>query len=154
LVERLARSKAEAVAGDHPQALIIGSDQVAVCGGELLNKPGDFESARRQLRAQSGRRVEFLTGLALLNSATGRLHIDCVAYRVWLRDLSDEAIDAYLAIESPYDCAGGLRSEGLGVALLSRMQGDDPTALIGLPLIRLVGMLKAEGVEVPGKRAV
>jgi MAF protein len=149
LVERLAGTKARAVAGDHPGALIIGSDQVAVCGGEVLNKPGDFESARRQLRAESGRRVEFLTGLALLDVATGRSHLDCVPYRVWLRDLSDAAIDAYLAIEAPYDCAGSLRSEGLGIALLSRMRGEDPTALIGLPLIRLAGMLRAEGVEVP-----
>jgi MAF protein len=149
LVERLARAKAQAVASGHPGSLIIGSDQVAVCAGEVLNKPLDFETARRQLRAQSGRRVEFLTGLCLLNAATGRVQIDCVPYRVWVRELGDDHIDAYLHAETPYDCAGALRSEGLGISLLSRMQGEDPTALIGLPLIRLCGMLGVEGVEVP-----
>ncbi len=150
LVERLAGAKAEAVALTHRGALIVGSDQVAVCAGEVLNKPEGLEAARRQLRAESGRRVDFLTGLCLLNAATGRSRIDCIPYSVWMRELGDAEIDAYLTVERPYDCAGSFRSEGLGIALLCRMQGEDPTALIGLPLIRLCAMLAVEGITVPG----
>ncbi len=148
LVMRLAREKAEAIAPAHPRALVIGSDQVALMDGRILGKPGDMERARAQLCAASGREVEFLTGLALLNTASGQAQVDCIPYAVHFRELTAAQIDAYLQIEQPLDCAGSFKSEGLGVALFSRMQGDDPSALIGLPLIRLVDMLAVEGVDV------
>ncbi len=147
LVMRLARDKAAAVDRERPGALIIGSDQVAVMDGRVLGKPGNMETARAQLAAASGREVEFLTGLALLNGASGQCQLDCIPYQVHFRELTAAQIDAYLHIEQPFDCAGSFKSEGLGVALFARMQGEDPSALIGLPLIRLVEMLAAEGVD-------
>lgn len=148
LVRRLAEAKARAVAGQFPDALVIGSDQVAVNGGEVLGKPGGFERAAEQLRRASGRRVGFLTGLCLLNTRTNRAQVTLETFGVVFRHLTDAQITHYLEREQPYNCAGSFKSEGLGIALFERMEGDDPSTLIGLPLIRLVRMLEAEGVEV------
>lgn len=149
LVARLSEAKARAVAAVWPQALIIGSDQVAVVDEEILGKPGSHERAREQLARLSGREVTFLTGLALYNSKLDRVQLDVVPYSVEFRDLGAEQIERYLEKEQPYNCAGSFRSEALGVTLFRRMQGDDPNALVGLPLIRLVDMLAEEGVGLP-----
>lgn len=149
LVARLSEAKARAVAGAWPQALIIGSDQVAVVDDEILGKPGSHEKARAQLARLSGRSVTFLTGLCLYNSNLDRVQLDVVPYSVEFRDLTAEQIERYLEREQPYNCAGSFRSEALGVTLFRRMQGDDPNALVGLPLIRLVEMLAEEGVMLP-----
>ncbi len=149
LVRRLAESKARAVAARYPQALIIGSDQVAVLNGRVLGKPGSRERAIEQLRAASGQTVNFLTGLCLHNSATGKTQIEVVPYNVTFRPLDDERIGRYVDAEQPFNCAGSFKSEGLGIALFARMEGSDPTSLIGLPLISLVGMLAQEGVNLP-----
>lgn len=149
LVQRLARAKARAVAQAHPAALIIGSDQVAVLDGEILGKPGTRERAIAQLRAASGRTVQFLTGLCLLNSASGRAQVQVVPYTVHFRELDDERIARYVDLEQPLNCAGSFKSEGLGVTLFASMEGSDPSALIGLPLITLVTMLSREGVVLP-----
>ena len=146
LVERLAREKALAVAGAHPGALIIGSDQVAVLNGEPLSKPGTHDRAVAQLRGMRGRRIEFLTGLAVHSAATGVTHSRVVPFAVEFREFSDAEIEAYLQAERPYDCAGAAKAEGLGIALIRRMEGDDPNALIGLPLIALVDLLAMHGV--------
>lgn len=148
LVRRLAEAKARAVSTRHPGALIIGSDQVAVIDGHIVGKPGDHARAAAQLRMASGRRLEFLTGLCLLNTTTDRAQVDMVAFGVVFRTLDDEQIERYLSREQPYHCAGSFKSEKLGIALCERFDGDDPTALIGLPLIRLVRMLEAEGIMV------
>jgi septum formation protein len=145
---RLAETKARAAAQRHPRALIIGSDQVAELDGERLDKPGTHARAVQQLRAASGRTARFHTAVALLNAGTGRLHTRVVLTRVAFRELTDAQIDAYLRREQPYDCAGSAKSEGLGIALIRSLEGDDPTALIGLPLIALVDMLAAEGLSV------
>ena len=150
LVKRLAEEKARALATDHPDHLIIGSDQVAVLGsGEILGKPHDLPRAQQQLRAASGSSVTFLTGLALLNTCTGRCQVDCVPFTVHFRPLSDEQILRYLQREQPFDCAGSFKSEDLGISLLRSTEGEDATSLIGLPLIRLVDMLLNEEIEVP-----
>lgn len=148
LVERLAVAKARAVASLYPGALIIGSDQVAVYDGAITGKPRDHAHAVEQLRAASGRKVMLYTGLALLHSGTGRVQSEVVPFGIQFRTLSDTQIENYLRKEQPYNCAGSVRSEGLGVALLERFEGDDPNALIGLPLIRLIRMLENEGVNV------
>lgn len=148
LVERLARAKAASVAAREPHALVIGSDQVAVLDGAILGKPGDHPRAVAQLAAAAGRRVEFLTGLCLHDGVSGRVQCDVVPYAVEFRALTAAQIEAYLRHEQPYDCAGSFKSEGLGIALFERLDGDDPNALIGLPLIRLVRMLEAAGVTV------
>lgn len=148
LVERLAIAKARAGAARHPGALVIGSDQVAVHGDAIVGKPRDHADAVRQLRAASGSRVLLHTGLALLDGASGRLQHEVVPFAVHFRALTDAQIERYLRKEQPYDCAGSVKSEGLGIALIERFEGDDPNALIGLPLIRLVRMLENEGVEV------
>ncbi len=148
LVLRLARLKAEAVAQHYPEALIIGSDQVAVHAGKILGKPGNHNNAVAQLRQLSGERVTFLTGLCLLNAAAARLQVDCVTFHVKFRTLTQASIENYVRREQPYDCAGSFKSEGLGIALFECLQGDDHTALIGLPLIRLIHMLAAEDVDV------
>lgn len=148
LALRLACAKAKALKGHNPDSLIIGSDQVAVCDGRLVSKPNDREAAFAQLLALSGRQVDFHTGLALLNTQTGRLQVDCTPSRVSLRDLNPIQIGRYLQAEQPYDCAGSFKSEGLGIALIRKLESEDPTALIGLPLIRLVAMLEAEGIDV------
>ncbi|MHC8410181.1 Maf family protein [Pseudomonas sp. Hz4] len=149
LVKRLAEEKARALAGSHPTHLIIGSDQVAVLGDRLIGKPHTFEKAREQLLAASGTRVTFLTGLALLNSQTGVCQVDCVPFTVHMRTLDPSRIERYLHAEQPYDCAGSFKAEGLGVSLFQSTEGPDATSLIGLPLIRLVDMLLAEGVQIP-----
>jgi len=146
---RLAREKAKAVAARFPRSLVIGSDQVATLDGVELGKPGTHERATRQLRAMSGRSVVFHTALCVLDSDSGRLGEVVVPYTVQFRCLSDAAIERYLAAEQPYDCAGSAKTEGLGISLLEWMRGDDPTALIGLPLIALTGLLAAEGIVVP-----
>lgn len=148
LVARLAEAKARAVAQRHAGALIIGSDQVAVNGEAILGKPGDHARAAEQLRQASGKRITFLTGLALCNSATGHCQVAVEQFSVVFRQLRDEQIENYLRREQPYNCAGSFKSEGLGIALFQRLEGDDPNALIGLPLIRLVEMLEQEKVYV------
>jgi len=145
---RLAELKARAVAPKHPGALVIGSDQVAALNGECLGKPGSHEMAVSQLRATRGRCVTFHTALALLNTATGGLQLDEIPTAVYFRDCSDDEIERYLAAERPYDCTGSAKIEGLGIALVERMVSDDPSALMGLPLMRLTAMLKQEGVSV------
>ncbi len=150
LVARLAEDKARAVAGRFPEALIIGSDQVAVLGDDILGKPGTHEKARTQLGAASGQEVLFLTGLCLLNALSGRAQVEVVPFTVKFRALTSRQIDNYLRREQPYNCAGSFKSEGLGIALFEAMRGEDPNALIGLPLIHLVTMLNKEGVDVLG----
>ena len=149
LVQRLSRDKARAVAAAHPNALIIGSDQVACLDGAILGKPGSRERAVQQLRAASGRTVTFHTGLTLLHSGSGRFQTCCEPFRVHFRTLTDDRIGRYLDAEEPFGCAGSFKSEGLGIALFRRLEGDDPNALVGLPLIRLVEMLNNEGITVP-----
>ncbi len=148
LVERLSIDKAKKIAETHKDALIIGSDQVAIIDELILGKPGTIENAQQQLKNASGKTVKFLTGLCLLNARTGRYQVDIVPYFVHFRDLTDSQIKAYVEKEQPLNCAGSFKSEALGVALFQKMSGEDPTALIGLPLIRLVSMLKQENVEV------
>lgn len=148
LVERLALKKAQEVAKSHPDALIIGSDQVAMLDGNILGKPGDHERAFEQLSAASGRRVTFLTGLCLFDSGDGTHQLAVEPFEVEFRELDSVMIDAYLKWEQPYNCAGSFKSEGLGIALFERLTGDDPTALIGLPLIQLVRMLETAGARV------
>ena len=147
---RLAQAKAEAIAKRSVPCLIIGSDQVATLDGEQIGKPGDHERALAQLKKMRGRVVIFHTALCLLDNRPGSatpLQIDAVATAVTFRDLPDAELDAYLHIEQPYDCAGSAKNEGLGIALLERIESDDPTALTGLPLIALTRMLRAAGVQ-------
>jgi septum formation protein len=144
---RLARAKAHAVAGAYPDALIIGSDQVALLEGQQLGKPLTHDNAVKQLRAMRGKTTHFYTALTLLNSKTGNEQTKVAENYVTLRDLSDAEIDGYLLKEQPYHCAGSAKCEGLGIALISQMTGDDPNALIGLPLILLVEMLRYEDVH-------
>jgi 7-methyl-GTP pyrophosphatase len=147
--ERLAVDKARAVAEDHPEALIIGSDQVAYLGEEQFGKPGTVDRAVEQLRRMSGQTVVFHTAVALLNSHTGRFSCEGVPTRVRFRHLADDEIRRYVEREMPLDCAGSAKSEGLGISLLEALSGDDPTALVGLPLIALARMLRQEGVPLP-----
>lgn len=144
LVERLAIEKAQAIAAREPNALIIGSDQVAMHGDEIVGKPHTHERAVEQLRAASGKQISLYTGLALINSSTGAVQSEVVPFVVHFKQLSEQVIESYLRKEEPYNCAGSVKSEGLGIALLERFDGDDPNALIGLPLIRLVAMLENE----------
>lgn len=146
--QRLAEAKARSVAKTYSKALIIGSDQVAVLDGIRLGKPLTHANAVKQLQLIRGREVTFFTALCLLNSYTDQLQTQMVPYHVKFRQLSDQQIENYLAKEQPYHCAGSAKSEGLGIALIERMQGDDPNALIGLPLIALIEMFENEGVEV------
>jgi len=148
LVRRLAIAKAQRIAQQHPDALVIGSDQVAVYDGEMVGKPGYHEAAVRQLRRISGKTAVLYTGLAVIDARSGRTQAGVVPFGVAFRPLTDQQIESYLRKEQPYDCAGSVKSEGLGVALLERFEGDDPSALIGLPLIRLVRMLEAESFPV------
>ena len=148
LALRLAIEKARNVAQRHPQAVVIGSDQVADLHGEPLGKPGTHERAVAQLRRMRGQTVVFQTALAVVCHATGFEQHDIAAVRVVFRDLSDEEIENYLRKEQPYDCAGSAKSEGLGIALLERIDNDDPTALIGLPMIRTCRMVRAAGVKI------
>jgi septum formation protein len=144
---RLAAAKARAAQSRFPTALIIGSDQVAELDGTRLDKPGSRERAREQLNLASGREVVFHTALALLNAGSGAMQNALVPTAVRFRTLSSAQIEAYLDLEQPYDCAGSAKSEGLGIVLLERITGDDPTALIGLPLIALSGMLVRFGMD-------
>lgn len=147
LVLRLAEAKARAVAPAHPRALIIGSDQVACIDDQILGKPGDRQRAIAQLERASGRAVLFQTGLCLLNALTGRAQTLVEPFRVQFRRLTRARIEAYLDRERPYNSAGSFKSEGLGIALFERLEGDDPSALIGLPLIRLITLLESEGID-------
>ena len=148
LVKRLAEQKAIAIALSHPKALIIGSDQVAVLNGDILGKPGTHEAATEQLQAASGQTVLFLTGLALFNSETQRMQSLVEPFEVTFKNLSDKQIQFYLEKEEPYQCAGSFKSEGLGISLFDKLQGNDPNSLIGLPLIELISLLNNEGLDV------
>ena len=148
LVLRLAEAKARAVATLYPDALIIGSDQVASIGGQLLGKPGDREHAIAQLEQASGRTALFRTGLCLLDAASGRAQLHCEPFKVHFRQLTRAQITDYVDREQSFNCAGSFKSEGLGIALFERLEGADPNALIGLPLIRLIDMLANAGVDV------
>jgi len=148
LVVRLAEQKARAI-GEHCKGLVIGSDQVATIDGEILGKPGNHEAAVSQLARLSGRQVLFLTGLCLFDSNHHEIQVDMIPFEVGFRELSRDQIERYLRAEQPYNCAGSFKSEALGITLFSKMSGDDPTALIGLPLIRLTTMLANAGVELP-----
>lgn len=145
---RLAAAKARAVAASHADALIIGSDQVADCDGVAVSKPGDHATAMAQLTAQSGRTIVFHTAVALFDSHSGAMSTELVNVESTFRTLDARTIEAYLQRDKPYDCAGSVRSEGLGAALFERIVSDDPTALIGLPLIALSRLLRAAGVDV------
>lgn len=145
---RLAEQKARALAGRFPDALIIGSDQVAVLNGEAISKPGNHANAVQQLTAASGRSVFFHTALCLLNSGNAEVQTKIASNEVKFRRLTAEQIERYLRAEKPYDCAGSAKCEGLGIALIESIRGDDPNALIGLPLIELTTMLMRAGVSV------
>jgi septum formation protein len=147
LARRLALAKALAVAALHPDAVVIGSDQVADLAGQALGKPGEHARAVQQLRQMRGQTVVFQTALAVVCLASGYEQVDLAEVRVVFRDLTDDEIEAYLQAEQPYDCAGSAKSEGLGIALLESIDNDDPTALIGLPLIRTARMLRQAGVK-------
>lgn len=148
LVQRLAESKARKVAENHPQALVIGSDQVAVIDGKILGKPGNTKNARIQLQSASGREVTFFTGLALFNAANQQMQSLVEPFQVGFRSLSSQQIDFYIKQERPFNCAGSFKSEGFGIALFDYLRGDDPNTLIGLPLIQLTAMLEKAGIDV------
>ena len=149
LALRLALAKAHVVAMQHPQAVVIGSDQVADLAGQPLGKPGDHARATVQLRLMRGQAVVFQTAVSVVCHNTGFAQTELAAVRVRFRDLSDDEIERYLLAEQPYDCAGSAKSEGLGISLLQAIDSDDPTALIGLPLIRTCHLLRAAGLVVP-----
>jgi septum formation protein len=151
LALRLSQQKAEALANQHPNHFIIGSDQVACMNDIILNKPGNYHNAVAQLKQCSGQRVSFHTGITLLNSATGKLYSDVVSHRVFFRELCDDNIEDYVQREKPYDCAGSFKVEGLGISLFQKLEGDDPNSLIGLPLIRLIDFLSQENINVLAK---
>lgn len=150
LVQRLSRMKAAAIAEacSHP-ALVIGSDQVACLGNTVLGKPGTPDRAREQLKTVRGQRVEFLTGICVLRTTDGMEQIDLVPVTVQFRNYTDAEIERYVAVDQPLNCAGSFRSEGLGISMVEAMQCSDPTAIIGLPLIRLCEMLRAAGLDLP-----
>jgi septum formation protein len=147
LALRLALAKARAVASKYPEAVVIGSDQVADLEGEALGKPGNHANAVKQLQRMRGKTVIFQTALSVICLATGFEQTDLATVKVSFRDLTDAEIESYLKAEEPYDCAGSAKSEGLGIALLAAIDNDDPTALVGLPLIRTCHMLSAAGVK-------
>jgi MAF protein len=148
LVERLAQQKAMAIAANHPDALIIGSDQVAVINNEILGKPGHHEKAIEQLRLASGKTVRFITGLALYDARRDKMQSLIEPFDVTFRTLTEHEIEAYLLAEQPYQCAGSFKSEGLGICLFERLSGDDPNSLVGLPLIQLIRLLNNVDVNV------
>ena len=152
LALRLSIAKAKAISATSQTGLVIGSDQVAVLGNEILGKPRDRTDAIRQLTLSSGREMNLYTGLALANAASGFVQQDVVSYRVVYRTLSLRQIEQYLDLDEPYGCCGSLRAESLGIALLKELSGPDPSALIGLPLISLVSMLNVEGIDVLSSR--
>ncbi len=147
LAQRLALAKAQAVAARFPEAVVIGSDQVADLDGTALGKPGEHGRAVLQLRQMSGRVVVFQTAIAVVCMASGFCQQSLAPVKVKFRELSDAEIENYLLAEKPYDCAGSAKSEGLGIALLERIDNDDPTALVGLPLIRTAALLRAAGID-------
>ena len=147
MAARLSQVKAKAIR--HPNALIVGSDQVAVVGDQQLHKPGSVNRAVEQLELISGRTVEFYTGVSLWNTATDRCQTKVVHYKATLRDLNRHEIEAYVAADSPLDCAGAFKWERLGISLMQALEGADPTALEGLPLIALCNMLRNEGLALP-----
>ncbi|MCP4769372.1 MAG: septum formation inhibitor Maf [Gammaproteobacteria bacterium] len=147
-VRRLAESKARAIALQNPQAVVIGSDQCALLKDQILGKPGNHENALQQLRRARGKSVVFHTAVCVMNLGTGFVVVEDVPFTVEFRELSDQQLDHYLRIEQPYQCAGSFKAEGYGSCLFSRMHGDDPSALIGLPLLKLTQMLEAAGIEV------
>lgn len=149
LVSRLAESKARDVAARHPDALVIGSDQVACVDGEILGKPGNRENAIAQLAGSAGRRVVFYTGLCLLNATNGEAQVAVEPFTVHFRQLDRAQIERYVDHEQPFNCAGSFKSEGYGITLFSALEGRDPNSLIGLPLILLVEMLAAQGIALP-----
>ena len=149
LVRRLAKEKANAVAENLVDVIVIGSDQVAAFDNEIIGKPGNLENAIEQLKMVSGKQVTFHTGLCVIHSNSALIQTEEVKFVVEFRVLSEDKILRYLDKEPAFNCAGSFKSEGLGISLLNRMIGDDPTALIGLPLIRLTQMLEHIGVEVP-----
>jgi septum formation protein len=145
---RLAQEKARKIGKKHPHALVIGCDQVATLDGEQIGKPLNHHNATKQLQMMRGREVTFHSALCLYNATTDNMQAQVVPYLVRFRQLTNEQIESYLNKEQPYHCAGSAKSEGLGIALIERMIGEDPNALIGLPLIKLVSMLQNEGVEI------
>lgn len=147
-VRRLAQAKARAVAAQHADAIVIGSDQCALLDGEILGKPGTHERALQQLRRAQGKRVVFHTALCVMHRASDLELLDEVPFTVEFRQLSDRQLEHYLRVEQPYQCAGSFKAEGYGACLFRRMHGDDPNALIGLPLFKLTQMLEAAGIEV------
>jgi len=149
LAQRLALAKARAVAERFPQAVVIGSDQVADLAGAPIGKPGTHERAVEQLRAMRGREIVFQTAVAVVCAASGFAGEALAPVRVRFRDLDDAEIERYLRAETPYDCAGSAKSEGLGISLLDAIESDDPTALIGLPLIRTCALLRQAGLQIP-----
>lgn len=149
LVLRLAVEKATHIAAKHNEGLIIASDQAAECESQVLGKPNNHENAKRQLMQMSGKTINFYTGLCVFNANTKISEKDTIVYSVTFRQLSEKEIDDYLFKEQPFHCAGSFKSEQLGVSLVSKMSGDDPSALIGLPLIRLCEMLRKQGVNLP-----
>jgi MAF protein len=149
LVVRLSEAKAKAVAINCPDSLIIGSDQVAVLDDNILGKPLNHENAKQQLAMASGKRIRFYTGLCLYNSATDRSQVRCVPFDVYFRQLNDSQIENYLKIDNPYNCAGSFKSEGFGISLFEKLDGEDPNTLIGLPLIELIRLLANEGINIP-----
>tara|TARA_R110002167_G_scaffold45323_13_gene136178 strand:+ start:1842 stop:2420 length:579 start_codon:yes stop_codon:yes gene_type:complete len=149
LVQRLAQAKAEKIGSTTPDALIIGSDQVAVLNGDIIGKPHTHPRATEQLRACSGQVITFYTGLCLHDSNSGKSERICDLFRVHFRPLSDDQIERYLQREQPYQCAGSFMAEGLGISLFKKLEGDDPNTLVGLPLIRLIELLHRQGIEIP-----
>jgi MAF protein len=149
LVARLSEAKAHVAAMHYPDALVIGSDQAAVVGSLILEKPGSAAAAQSQLQSLCGKSVTFYTGLCVFNARTASTRVAVETAHVTYRDLSAAAIARYIARDQPYDCVGAFKSEGYGVVVCSAMSSDDPTALVGLPLIRLVAMLGAEGIDIP-----
>ena len=145
---RLAESKARHVAQNYPEAVVIGSDQCALLDTRILGKPGSHENALQQLREAQGKTVVFHTGVCVVSLSSGFNTVEDVQFEVDFRVLSDQQLDHYLRVEQPYQCAGSFKAEGYGSCLFSKMRGDDPSALIGLPLFRLIAMLENAGVEV------
>ncbi len=147
-VSRLAKEKALEVANDNQDSIVIGSDQCAFLNGEILGKPNSHENAVKQLQQARGQEVIFYTGLSVVQISSGYSEVDCIQFRVGFRPLTDQQIEHYLITEKPYNCAGSFKSEAYGISLFSYMSGDDPTSIIGLPLIRLISMLEKAGVKV------
>ena len=147
-VRRLARDKAAKIAASNPDAVVIGSDQCAVLDGQILGKPGSHDNALQQLRAARGKTVVFRTALCVMRARDGFCEVDEVPFEVEFRELADAQLEHYLRVEQPYDCAGSFKAEGYGACLFRRMRGDDPSALIGLPLLKLTTLLEKAGIEV------